>query len=195
MSRGPAICHLVAIPRQHLYFTPSIEVMLDQIELVFRRLKEYHLKIKTKKCHFFDTSVLFFSHVLSARGISTNPKKVEKVWNWPAPSNAKEVRSFLGLAFYYQRFIPKYAWMAHCSHKLVGPTSTKPKKIKGQKKEKPAAQGNPTETKDFNWMPEHQQAFDVLKEPLVTAPVLGYPNFNREFMLETNASLQGFGAV
>ena len=49
--------------------------------------------------------------------------------------------------------------------------------------------------KEFQWMPEHQQAFDALKEALVTAPVQGYPDFNRELLLETNASLQGLGAV
>ena len=52
-----------------------------------------------------------------------------------------------------------------------------------------------TEMKEFKWMPEHQQAFDTLKEALVTAPVLGYPDFNREFMLEMDVSLQGLGAV
>ena len=56
-------------------FAPSIEVMLDQIELVFNRLKEFHLKIKPKKCHFFDISVLFLGHILSSRGISASSKK------------------------------------------------------------------------------------------------------------------------
>ena len=68
-------------------------------------------------------------------------------------------------------------------------------KIKGQRKEKPAAKENPIETKELNWMLEHQQAFNTLKEALVTAPVLGYPGFNREFLLETDASLQGLGAM
>ena len=74
-------------------------------------------------------------HVLSARRISANPQKVEKVQDWPAPKNAKEVHSFLGLASYYQRFIPKFAQVAHCLHELVGQTSHKIKKTKGQKKE------------------------------------------------------------
>ena len=110
-------------------FSPSIEEMLDQIELVFNRLKEFHLKIKPKKCHFFDTSVLFLGHVLSSEGISMNPEKVEKVQDWPIPTNMKEVHSFLGLASYYQRFIPKFAKIAQCLHELVGPTSNKHKKL------------------------------------------------------------------
>ena len=77
-------------------FALSIEEMLDCIDLVFSRLKEFHLKIKPKKCHFFDTSVLFLGHVLSSEGISTNPEKVDKVWDWPIPTNAKEAHSFLG---------------------------------------------------------------------------------------------------
>ena len=124
-----------------------------------------------------------------------NPKKVEKVWDWPIPINAKEVHSFLGLASYYQRFIPKFAQIAQCLHELVGPTSNKHKKIRGQKKGKTAVVEKPIEQKEFKWTPEHQQAFDALKEALVTAPVLGYPDFNREFVLETDTSLQGLVAV
>ena len=78
---------------------------------------------------------------------------------------------------------------------MVGPTSNKHNKIRGQKKGNLAAVENPSEPKEFKWMPNHQQVFDSLKEALVTAPVVGYPDFNREFMLETDASLQGLGAV
>ena len=88
------------------------------------------------KYHFFDTSVLFLGHVLSSEGISVNPKKVEKVWDWLIPTNTKEEHSFLGLASYYWRFIPKFAKIAQCLHELVGPTSNKHKKSKRSKEGK-----------------------------------------------------------
>ena len=173
----------------------STAAMLDQIELVFSRLKEFHLKIQNKKCHFFDTSVLFLGHMLSSEGISVNPKKVEKVQDWPIPTNVKEVLSFLGLASYYWRFIPKFEKIAQCLHELVGPTSNKNKKTRGQKREKLATEEKSSELQELKWMQEHQQAFSALKEALVTAPVQGYPDFSREFVLDSDTSLQGLGAV
>ena len=90
-------------------FAPTIDDMLDQIHLVFDRLKKFNLKIKPKKCQFFSTGVLFLGHVLSAEGISANPDKVDKVKTWPVPKNIKEVQSFLGLASYYRHFIPHFS--------------------------------------------------------------------------------------
>ena len=98
--------------------------------MVFSRLKEFHLKIKPKKCHFFQCSIVFLGYVLSADGISANPKKVDAVKNWPVPTSAKELHSFLGLASYYFHFIPKFAAIAKCLHSLVGPTNVKRKTMK-----------------------------------------------------------------
>ena len=86
-------------------FAPTIDDMLDHIELVFNRLKQFNLKIKPKKYQFFSTSVLFLGHVLSAEGISVTqrePRESGKVKTWPVPKNVKEVQSFLGLASYYR---------------------------------------------------------------------------------------------
>ena len=173
-------------------FAPTIDKMLDHIELVFDRLKQFNLKIKPKKCQFFYTSVLFLGHILLAKGISVNPEKVEKVRTWPVPRNIKEVQSFLGLASYYRWFINKFAEKAQCLHELVGPTSNKHKKARAKKE---AATVNQTEQRIFEWTMKHQEVFDALKEALSTAPVLGYPDFSREFILEVDASLNGLGTV
>ena len=142
--------------------------------------------------------MLFLGHVLSAEGISANPEKVDKVKTWPVPKTIKEVQSFLGLASYYRYFIPHFAKKAWCLHELVGPTASKPKsKAKAREKETEAAGNKPIgqEIKTFEWTIEHQEAFNALKEALCTAPVLGYPDFTREFILETDASLKGLGTI
>ena len=112
------------------------------------------------------------------------------------PSNAKELHSFLGLASYYCQFIPNFAHIAKCLRQLVGPTNVK--KTKGRRKEVTSLEN--LEKLDltlpkFVWVSEHQKAFDALKLALTTAPVLGYPDFEREFILETDASLRELGAV
>ena len=135
----------------------------------------------------------FLRHVLSAEGISANLEKVEKVKNWPVPTNPKELQSFLGLASYYCCFIPKFAAIAKCLHQLVGPANhQKPKKNKTNSESVADSQLN---RQTFQWTGEHQEAFDLLKACLTSAPVLGYPDFNCPFELETDASLQGLGAV
>ena len=101
--------------------TANVNEMLDQIEKVFGRLKDFNLKIKPKKCQFFQCSVVFLGYVLSADDISANPEIVEKVQNWQVPSNQKELHSFLGLASYYRHFILKFAAISKYLHELVGP--------------------------------------------------------------------------
>ena len=107
----------------------------------------------------------------SLKEIETDPSKVERVCEWPVPENATEVKSFLGLASYYRRFVPNFAQVAKPLHRL-------------------------TEAKiDFVWTPECQSAIDMLKNLLSTAPVLSYPDFTAEFILESDASNHGIGAV
>ena len=109
------------------------------------------------------------------------------------------MQSFLGLASYYRQFIPHFAKKAQCIHELIGPTANSKlsRRTKARKKETQAAESVPIELepKMFEWTIDHQEVFDALKEALCTAPVLGYPDFNREFILETDASLKGLGTV
>ena len=164
--------------------------------MVFSQLKAFNLKIKPKNFYFFQASVIFLGHVLSADRISANPEKVDKVRDWPVSMNAKELHSFLGLASYYCQFIPNFAHIAKCLHQLVGLTNVK--KTKGKRKEATTLEDQKKldlTLPKFVWVSEHQKAFDALKLALTTAPVLGYPNFDREFILEPDTSLRGLGAV
>ena len=84
--------------------------------MVLEHLQDFNLKIKPKKSFIFQTKVLFLGHILSKEGISPNPDKVQKVKDWPVPTNAKEVHLFLGLASYYRRFVPQFAKWANPLH-------------------------------------------------------------------------------
>ena len=112
-------------------FAETADQMLDRIEFMFSRLKEFNLKIKPKKSYFFQTSVTFLGHILSANGVSPNPEKVAKIKDWPTPKTPKEVHSFIGLASYYRRFIPNFAKWAGPLHALIVPASFKQKNSQG----------------------------------------------------------------
>ena len=168
-------------------FANSADQMLDRIELVFSRLKQYQLKIKPKKSFFFQTEVSFLGHVLSAKGISPNPKKVDKVRDWPIPKTSKEVHSFIGLASYYCRFIPNFAKWSKPLNALILPPAHQAKVRRGEMKK--------SKLTEFVWSKEGQEGFDALKHALTTAPVLAYPDYTQPFILETDASLKGLGAV
>ena len=168
-------------------FVETADQMLDRIELVFSRLKEFNLKIKPKKSHFFQTSITFQGHILSANGISPNPEKVAKIKDWPTPKTPKEVHSFVGLASYYHKFIPNFAKWAGPLYALIVPASFKQKIRQGEMKK--------SNLPEFQWTPACQEGFDQLKKALTEAPVLAYPNYSKPFILETDASLKGLGTV
>ena len=131
--------------------------------------------------------VSFLGHVLSAKGISPNPEKVDKVPDWPIPKTSKEVPSFIGLASYYRRFIPNFAKWLKPLNALIMPPAHQAKICHGEMKK--------SELTKFVWSKECQEGFDALKHALTTAPVLAYPDYTQPFILETDASLKGLGAV
>ena len=149
--------------------TTSIDKMLYHIVLVFKWLEKFNLKIKPKKCYFFHCSVVFLGHVLSAEGTSANPKKVDKVKNWPVPMNPKELQSFWQLASYYCHFIPKFTVIAKCLHQLASLANHQISR-KNKNNEPMATSDRP----NFIWTGEHQEAFDLLKSCLTSA---GLPKF------------------
>jgi hypothetical protein len=149
----------------------SVDECLLRLEHVFDRIQKANLKLKSTKCLFFQKSVTFLGHNVSEDGIRTDSNKIEAVQNWPIPVNAKEVRSFLGLASYYRRFVKCFAEIARPLHKIC---------------EKHAK---------FKWDADCQIAFDTLKGLLTTAPVLAYPRMDCKFILDTDASDKAIGAI
>ena len=118
----------------------------------------------------------------SDKGVSTDPNKVEAVASWPPPSTVTELRSFLGFASYYRRFVEGFAKLAAPLHKLVAVLEGSKLKI-----------GMRTVTE--SWSEECQRSFEALKKKLTTAPVLAYADFSLSFILEVDASHGGLGSV
>ena len=164
-------------------FSSSVAEHLARLELVLGRLQKEGLKAKLEKCAFFQPKVKYLGHVISQDGVSTDPSKVEAVADWKRPENVTELRSFLGFASYYRRFVEGFAKMASPLHKLVA-------EVAGSKHKR--GSGRPL---GEVWTRQCEQSFETLKAKLVTAPVLAYADFSKPFILETDASYSGLGAV
>ena len=144
----------------------------DKIILeVLRRLEKNDLFIKPEKCTFCATEVDFLGMIVGHDGIKMDQEKVKAILEWPEPKTVKGVRSFLGLANFYRRFIKDYAKVARPLHDLT-------------KKEKP-----------FRWEEPQQVVFDTLELHFTTAPILAFPDIDCVFCLKSDASDYATGAV
>lgn len=167
-----------------LVYGRSFKEHLEHLDKVFTRLREAGLKLQPSKCKFLKKEVIYLGHQVSADGVATDPEKVRAVESWPIPTNVRQLRSFLGFSSYYRRFVPSYSQIAGPLHNLVNECNGQLKKSK--KLDPPF---------EVLWQAEHAKAFNVLKAKLTTAPVLGYANYSLPFIVETDASHDGLGAV
>jgi len=154
-----------------ILFSKSVEDHLIRLKLLFDRLRKANLKLKPSKCHLLQRTVHFLGHVISAGQVATEPEKIEQVVSWPVPKDVTEVRSYLGLVSYYRRFIKSFSEIAAPLHALTG------KKVK------------------FQWTEKCQEAFQELKDRLVSSPIVAMPTDDGEFRLDTDASNFAIGAV
>ncbi|KAL0185385.1 hypothetical protein M9458_021082, partial [Cirrhinus mrigala] len=164
-------------------FSSSVIQHLERLEVVLGRLKREGLKAKLEKCAFFKQQVKYLGHVVSSQGVATDPSKVEVVAKWGRPVNVTELRSFLGFASYYRRFVEGFAKLAAPLHKLVA-------EFVGGRHKKSAGPSFASA-----WTEHCQNSFDTLKEKLTTSPILAYADFSLPFILEVDASHRGLGAV
>lgn len=170
-----------------LIYAKSFDEMLERLDLVFARLTSFNLKVKPSKTHLLKTVVKFLGHMVSQEGIATDPEKISVIKNWTTPKTEREVRSFLGLASFYRKYISGFATIAAPLHALLGG----PKQTKHQKRSKFRGQ----DESPFKWDENCELSFRKLKECLTSAPVLGHPDWNSSFIVETDASFGGLGAV
>lgn len=164
-------------------FSSSVDQHLARMEVVLSRLLREGLKAKLSKCAFFKREVQYLGHVISAEGVSTDPGKIEAVSQWPQPISVAGLRSFLGFASYYRRFVEGFARLAAPLHRLVAELATA-KRSKYASREFVEA-----------WTMECQSSFEQLKGKLTSAPMLAYADFSLPFILEVDASHGGLRAV
>ena len=154
-----------------LVYSKTFEEHLSHLRQVFDRLRHANLRLKPSKCKFACTKVNYLGHVVSPEGIAPDDDKISTVKDFPRPHNFKTVRSFLGLANYYRRFVKDFAKIAAPLNQLL------------RKDHK------------FDWTEACEQAFIALKHALTSAPILAFPDFKEPFHLFTDASNEGIGAT
>ncbi|WVZ80465.1 hypothetical protein U9M48_027936 [Paspalum notatum var. saurae] len=154
-----------------LIYSKSEEEHKEHLRIVLTRLREHKLYAKFSKCAFWLKEVSFLGHILSEKGVPVDPSKVRDVLNWKQPETVTEIRSFLGLAGYYRRFIKDFS-------KTVKPMTSLTKK-----------------NAKYLWGPKCKEAFQTLKKLLTTAPVLLQPDVTKPFDVYCDASGNGLGCV
>lgn len=179
-----------------LVFAPSEQEALDHLEMVFSHLWAHNLKLSQKKCHFLRR---FLGHLVSADGVSVDQKKVQVIVDFqkenlmegdcctPSPRN---VCSFLGMVMFYQHFIPGCSSLGKPLFDLTAGQKHVTKVARGRKKP-----GTFRVLTPQDWTPAYDKAFQDLKQALLHSVVLMHPDFSRPFVLSTDASFDGLGAV
>ena len=154
-----------------IIFSQTVDEHLQRLRDVLQRLKDAGLKIKPSKCQLLRKSVLYLGHIVSEKGVEVDPKKTSCVRSWQVPNDRECLRKFLGFASYYRKFIPSFAQIASPLHSLT------------------------EKAKPWQWSQQCNEAFDQLKEKLLSPPILSFPQFDKVFVVDTDASQHGLGAV
>ena len=164
-----------------IVFSKTPDEHLERLEAVFQKLSAAGLKLKPSKCTFFKTEITYLEHLITSEGVATDPKKIEAVIKWPRPKTFHNVRSFLGFVGYYRRFIKVFSALFRPLYDFTKGLESHLKKL--------------AKRTYVEWGEKEEQAFLALKEACTSAPVLGYPDYSLPFILHTDSSTDGLGAV
>ena len=154
-----------------LVYSPDMETHLKHLRQLFMKLREVDLKLKEVKCNFLKKHIQYLGHIVSGKGITPMPEKLECIKEMAPPKTPKEVKQFLGLIGYYRKFVPRFSDLARPLNVLT-------------RKDVP-----------FEWTPICQESFELLKASLMTEPILTYPDPNHPYVLFTDASKYAWACV
>ena len=152
-------------------YSKSAEEHLQHLEIIFSRLQKYGLKIKFSKCQLMQTQIEYLGFLVGKDGLHVNPKKVEAIQKFPRPTDVRGIQAFLGVVGYFRTFVLNFAAKARGLYMLL-------------RKETP-----------FLWGKEQEDSFTQLKEAMMRAPVLALPDFDKPFILTTDASGYAIAAI
>ena len=154
-----------------IVFSSTWEEHLAQLRQVFERLRHANLKLGAEKCAFAAKEVSYLGHWVTEEGLLPGSALLVAIREIPPPKTATEVRSFLGLAGYYWRYVKNFAAIAGPLHALTKKDAV------------------------FHWSTDCQGTFDLLKMLLTTSPITAFPNFSQSFWLHTDESTAGLGSI
>lgn len=154
--------------------TPTFELHLEILNKLYLRLKEANLTVNFQKCEFCRDSLKFLGFVVDKAGLRTDEEKVSAILNYPAPKNTTEIKRLIGLIGWYRRFIKDFSTVCSPITDL----------LHGRKK-----------GQSISWTLEAENAFIEIKKRLTSSPILASPDFSKEFIIQTDASDTGLGAI
>ena len=164
-----------------IVFSDNPKDHIVRLEAVFKKLASAGLKLKPYKCFFFKEEIDYLGHLVSGKGVATSPKKIEAVTKWPVPQTVYDVRSFLGFVGYYRRFIRDFSKISKPIREVIIGLENQSKRV--------------AKKTLIYWSEAAQSAFEILKELCVNAPILAFPDYKLPFILHTDSSTEGLGAV
>ena len=170
-----------------IVFSKTFEEHVEHLRTVLRRLREHGVKLKPRKCKLFQREVRFLGRIVSEEGYRMDPASLKAVTELKEsrPKTVGEVRQITGILSYYRRYIPNFARIAKPMYDLITTTETKNPKKNGQIPSKTPVQ----------WTDKQQNSLETLIDHLTSPPIMAYPNFSQPYIVHTDASKEGLGAV